>query len=147
MRVLLSLLALSIISPGMAAQEKPKVPKGTIELSVVGCLKGRILSTTRAPEVVEGDDIDVPVDRFQVAGKKALLDEVKTYERRREQVEVVGLVRKSDLKEPGIPVPGGRIVISPGRGGDRYGPPPAPAQRVVLLEATSIKPLDRPCER
>jgi hypothetical protein len=61
-------------------------------------------------------------------------------------VEIVGQVRKSDLREPGIRVPGGRVIISPGRGGDRN-PPTPPAQRVALLQATSVRPLDKPCER
>ncbi len=146
----LSALAISLLSAALQ-QDAPKVPKDSIQLSVTGCLKGRLLTTTRTPRVVpteEEDDpeeLDVPVDRFQVAGKKPILDAVKKYDRK--QVTIVGLVRKMDLKEPGIRVPGGRVVISPGRGGDRYGRTPAPGARVILLQASSVEPVDAPCQR
>lgn len=139
------MLVVGLVSAGMGAQEERKIPKGSLELIVVGCLKDRILTTTRTPRVVDGEDPDVAVDEFQVAGKKPVLDEVKKHDRH--EVEVVGLVRKSDLREPGIQVPGGRVVISPGRGGDGYGPPMAPARRVVLLQASSVRPLGKRCDR
>lgn len=145
MRFVLSALAFAVLSAGLTAHQESKVPKDTVDLIVTGCLKGRFLSTTRTPREVDGDELDVPVDRFQVSGKKPILDEVKKHDR--EEVEIVGLVRKSDLREPGIRVPGGRVIISPGRRGDRYGPPAPSAQRVALLQATSVRPLDKPCER
>ncbi len=145
MRFLLSALAAAVLSAGVTAQQASKVPKDSVELSVTGCLDGRFLTPTRTPTVVDGDELDVPVDRFQVSGKKPLLNEVKKHDR--EEVEIVGLVRKNDLREPGIRVPGGRVIVSPGRGGDRYSPPTGPARRVVLLQASSVRPLDRPCQR
>jgi hypothetical protein len=144
MPFMLSALAFAVLSAGLTAHQESKVPKDMVELIVTGCLKGRFLTTTRTPRVVDGDALDVPVDRFQVSGKKPILNEVKKHDR--EEVEIVGLVRKSDLREPGIRVPGGRVIISPGRGGDRN-PPTPPAQRVALLQATSVRPLDKPCER
>ena len=145
MRFALLACAVAVLSAGLVAHQADKVPKASIELVVTGCLKGRLLTTTRTPKVVDGDDLDVPFDRFQVAGKKPILAEVKKHDR--EEVEIVGLVRKADLREPGIRVPGGRVIIGPGRGGDRYNPPTGPAQRVVLLQATAVRPLDRSCER
>jgi hypothetical protein len=146
MRVMLSALTVAVLSAGLMANQERKVPKDSIELVVTGCLKGRFLTTTRTPRIVDGDELEARVDRFQISGKKPILNEVKEHDRG--EVEIVGFVRKRDLKEPGIAVPGGRIVISPGRGGDRYGPPPTgPAQRVVLLEATSVRALDGACER
>jgi hypothetical protein len=145
MRFVWSALAVAVLSAGLTAQQASKVPKDSVELVVTGCLKGRFLTTTRTPRDVDGDELDVPVDRFQVSGKKPILNEVKKHDR--EEVEIVGLVRKSDLREPGIRVPGGRVIISPGRGGDRHNPPTPPAQRVALLQATAVRPLDKPCER
>lgn len=151
MRFLLWLLAIAIVSIGLGAQEERKIPKGSLQVMAVGCVNDRILTTTRTPKAVGDDeqdeDVDVPVGRFQITGKKSILTDVKKYEREGKQVEVVGLLRKADLKEPGIPVPGGRVVISPGRGGDRYGRPVPPAQRVVLLEVSSVKPLEIACHR
>ena len=122
---------------------KNRIPKDSVELLVTGCLKGRILTTTRSPRLVDGDELDVPVDRFQISGKKPLLDEVKEHDRR--EVEIRGRVRNSDLKEPGIRVPGGRLIISPGRGQDRHAPPAGPSQRVVLVEASAVRRLDGSC--
>ncbi len=145
MRFALLACAVAGLSAGLVAHQADKVPKDSVELVVTGCLKGRFLTTTRTPKVVGGEELEARVDRFQVSGKKPILTEVKRHDR--EEVEIVGLVRKADLKEPGIRVPGGRVIISPGRGGDRYRPPAAPAPRAVLLQASSVRPLDKSCER
>jgi hypothetical protein len=147
MRMLLSALAVAMLSAGpLGSQEQDKkIPKDSVEVVVTGCLKGRFLTTTRTPRLVDGDDLEAPVDRFQISGKKPVLDDVKKHDRG--EVEIVGFIRKRDLKEPGIRVPGGRVVLSPGRGGDRYPPPPTSApQRVVLLEASTVRALDGPCD-
>lgn len=150
MGILLSSLALAIVSAA-APQDALKVPKDSIQISVTGCVKDRLLTATRIPLIVGSDEqedpeeLDVPVDRFQIAGKKAIRDRVK--EQDGKQVRIVGLVRKGDLKEPGLRVPGGRVVISPGRGGSRYGPPPTPGARVILLQASSVEAVDAPCPR
>jgi hypothetical protein len=148
MRTLLSALTVAVLSAGLLASqdEERKIPKDSVEVVVAGCLKGRFLSTTRTPRIVDGGDLEARVDRFQITGKKAVLDDLK--ERDGDEVEIVGFVRKRDLKEPGIRVPGGRIVISGGRGGDRYPPPPTgPPQRVVPIDVRSVRALDGPCER
>jgi len=145
MHLLFPALAIAMLSTGLAAQQNNKVPKDSVKVMVTGCLKGRFVTTTRTPKVVDGDELEAPVDRFQISGKKPVLDEVKKHDRG--EVEIVGSVRKRDLKEPGIRVSGGRVVISAGRGGDRYGSPLPPPQRVILLEAESVRPLDGPCAR
>lgn len=145
MRLALSSIAIVTLCIGVAAQEDSKVPKDFVQLSVTGCVKSRILTATHTPKVVDGDEILVPVDRFQISGKKPILAEVKKYDR--QKVEVVGLVRKSDLREPGIRVPGGRLVISPGRGRGRYEPPTGSSRRVVLLQAESVRSVPGDCDR
>lgn len=148
MRAGLSALTAVVLSAGLIAGQEQKVPKDSIEVVAVGCLKGRFLTTTRTPRLADGDDLEARVDRFQVTGKKAVLEEVKKHERAEVEVEIVGFVRKRDLKEPGIRVPGGSVVISPGRGGDRYPPPPTgPAQRIILIEASSVRGLEGSCQR
>ena len=145
MHLLFPALAIALFSAGLAAQQNDKVPKDSVKVTVTGCLKGRFLTTTRTPRVVDGDELEASVDRFQISGKKPVLDEVKKHDRG--QVEIIGSVRKRDLTEPGIRVAGGRVVISAGRGGDRYGSPLPPPQRVIRLEAESVRPLDGPCAR
>ena len=39
------LVVLALAAPQEDPQEKPKVPKDSVELTVVGCLKGRVLKT------------------------------------------------------------------------------------------------------
>jgi hypothetical protein len=145
MSLVLSSMAVVALWAGLEAGQPSKPPKDSVQLVVTGCLKGRILTSTREPKALGDDAPDVPADRFQVSGRKPMLAEVKRQDGR--EVEIVGLVRKSDLKEPGIRVPGGRLVIAPGRGRGRHEPPPGPAQRVVLLQAQSVRPLERSCER
>lgn len=124
------------------SQEPAKVPKDSVQLIVTGCLKGRVLTAVEAPEVGEGE-LDVPVHRFQISGKKPLLKQVRLHDR--EEVEVTGLVRKLDLKEPGLRVPGGRIVIAPGQASDPHRLPTRPADRVILIEVLEFRPLGREC--
>lgn len=145
MRFVLAAIAVGVLSAGLTAQQDREAPKGSVQLVVTGCLKGRLLTTTRSPREVDADELDVSVDHFQISGKKPVLAEVKKHDR--EPVEIVGWVRKADLREPGIRVPGGRLVISPGRGGDRYNRPTPPERRVVLLQATSVRPVEGECER
>ena len=76
-------LALLLVSLTMAApqetpkQEKPKVPKDSIELVVSGCLKGRVLAVS---DVRQTDTQSGPIVKsrsFRVAGKKDVMNEVK----------------------------------------------------------------------
>ena len=45
MIAVVALLALALTSPQADPQEKPRVPDDSIELTVTGCLKGRVLTT------------------------------------------------------------------------------------------------------
>ena len=54
MIAVVALLALALTSPQADPQEKPRVPDDSIELTVTGCLKGRVLTTVgRRPGEVE----------------------------------------------------------------------------------------------
>jgi hypothetical protein len=137
------ILVLAMLSGDVPLLQEPaKVPKDSVQLIVTGCLKGRVLTAVKAPEVEEGE-LDVPVHRFQISGKKPLLKQVRRHNL--EEVEVTGLVRKLDLKEPGLRVPGGRIVIGPGQASDPHRLPTRPADRVILIEALEFRPLGREC--
>jgi hypothetical protein len=139
MRTMLPVVAVAVLSVVVAAaQDGPKTPKDSVQLSASGCLKGRVLTISDTPEVVDGGELDVPVHRFQLSGKKPLMAEVKRHDR--ERVDVTGFVRKLDLKEPGLRVPGGRILISPGQGQDSHRAPSRPIDRVILLELVEFRP-------
>lgn len=144
MWLLVVALALALV-PGIAfkGQEERKTPKDSIKLVVTGCLKGRVV---KASQVVVTDDPDAPAidkETFRLSGPKTLMAGIKDQDGRR--VSVTGLVRKIDLREPGLKFKGGRIVIG-GSPGDPGRPPlPETADRPVVLEVISFEPLAEPC--
>jgi len=117
-------------------QEKPKVPKDSVELTVVGCLKGRVLTTVppREGEVQRGPAVGKRT--FRLNGKKDLIDEVKKNDRR--LVEVVGLVRRADLDDKGVKI--GGVAISGGApvagGGGHL---PTGAENVAVMDVSSVR--------
>src|SRR5690349_6376312 len=109
MIVLASLLTLALAAQSEAPQEK-KIPEDSVELTVVGCLKGRAFTTVpqREADVQRGPNVGERT--FRLAGKKDVMDEVKKLDRR--LVEVVGVVKRSSLDDKGVKV--GRVGISGG---------------------------------
>jgi hypothetical protein len=134
-------------APLLAQQEeRPKVPKDSVEVTVTGCLKGRVLA---AADVRQTDVQSGPIVRqhsFRLAGKKDVMKDVKSNDGQR--VEVMGLIKKSALIEPGMRFKGGRIVVgggSMGSGGSSR--PPSPAENVVVMDVTSVTALGGECTR
>jgi hypothetical protein len=118
-------------------QEKPAVPKDSIELVVIGCLKGRVL------KAVEGRQADVENSplvggrSFRLAGKKDVMDEVKRQDGH--LVEVGGLVKRSALDDKGVQV-GKRVAIGGGSPVSGVGGKmPSAAENVVVMDATSVR--------
>lgn len=116
-------------------QEKPKVPKDSVELVVVGCLKGRVLAIS---EVRQTDVQSGPIVRarsFRLAGKKDVMEDVK-----REDghfVEVTGLVRRSALDDRGVKVKG--VTISGGAPVAGRSQTPAPVDDTVVMDVWSVR--------
>jgi hypothetical protein len=131
MIVLTILLALWI--PQDTSQEKRRIPEDSVQLTVVGCLHGRVLRTLdqRTKDVESGPYVGER--KFRVAGKKDVMTAVKKYDR--QLVEVVGLVRRADLDDKGITV--GGIAIS-------GGPPvsgrnPGPGANIPVLDVETVR--------
>lgn len=130
MIVIMLLLALSM---PQEPEKKPRVPDDSVELTVIGCLKGRVLKTLeqRKKDVESGPYVGERT--FRLAGKKDVMKAVTEYDRR--LVEVVGLVRRADLDDKGVTV--GRVAIS-------GGPPvagrrPDPAANVAVMDVESVR--------
>jgi len=133
--LLLALLA----SPSAQAtektpQEKPKVPKDSIELTVIGCLKGRVLSTIeqRQAEVESGPHVGART--FRLAAKKDVMEEIK--KQNGHLVEVTGVVKRSALDDKGVKL--GPVTVAPaspvgGRG------IPDPAANVDVMDAWAVR--------
>ena len=129
----------------LAAQqeEKPKVPKDSYLVTVVGCLKGRVL---KAADIRQVDTTSGPVIRnsaFRLTAKKDVMNQVKENDGQR--VEVTGLIKKSALMEPGVKFKGGRVVIGGGTMASGTSNTPDPAENVLVLDASSLQALGGSC--
>lgn len=118
-----------------APQEKPRVPKDSIELTVIGCLKGRALTTVenRQADVESGPFVGART--FRLAGKKPVMDEVRRQDGH--LVEVVGIVKRADLDAQGVKV--GRVTIGPGSPASGTRSIPSPAENVAVMDVESLR--------
>lgn len=129
------LVVLALAAPQEAPQEKPKVPKDSVELTVVGCLKGRVLKTVdERPADVESGPY-VGARSFHLSSKKKVTDEIKRQQNH--LVEVTGLVKRSSLDEKGIKV--GRVAIGGGSPVAGTRSMPNPADNVIVMDVSSVR--------
>jgi len=117
-------------------QDKPRVPKDSIELILTGCLKGRVLavSDVRATDVQRS--ADVRARTFRLAGKGDVMKDVKREDHH--LVEVTGIVKRSSLTEPGVRV-GRGITVSGGRPVAGAGGMPSPGDSVPVFDVESLR--------
>jgi hypothetical protein len=132
------LLSMGFTAIQDSGQERPKIPKDSIQVVVTGCLKGRVLavSDVRQPDAQSGPDIRNR--SFRLSGKKDVMSVVKKEDGH--IVEVTGILKKADLSEPGIKIAGGRVTVG---GGSRTAGPtsmPDPADNVVVMDVLSLQP-------
>ena len=141
MTTALAVLVLALTTAPVEPQEKPKVPEDSVELTVIGCLKGRVLSTVlqREPDVQRGPNVGERT--FRLNGKKDVMDEVK--KRNRQLVEVVGLVKRSSLDDKGIK--SGRVAISGGSPVSAPGHIPTGVDNVAVMDVTSVRLRETSC--
>jgi hypothetical protein len=135
-----SLASLALASATVVAQNgqeegRRKVPKDSVEVTVTGCLKGRALqvSDARRTDVQSGPPIRQRSVRL--AGKKDVMQEIKCDDGH--FVELLGLMKKADLVEPGMRFKGGRVVIGGGTGSP--GAIPSPVENVAVLDVSSVQ--------
>jgi hypothetical protein len=127
--------------PQETKQEKPRVPKDSIELTVVGCLTGRALKTVqnRQAEVESGPYVGERT--FRLAGKKDVMEEVKR--QNGHLVEVVGIVKRADLDEKGVKV--GRVQVQGASPVGNTRGMPSPAENVAVMDASSVRMRSSSC--
>jgi hypothetical protein len=132
-----SCLAAVLAAAPLLAQQEPhrKIPKDSIEVTVNGCLKGRVLQVSKVRQTDTESGPPITQRSLRLAGKKDVMKDVKANDGR--FVEVIGLVRKSALVQPGIRFRGGRVVVGGGSGAPGSGIPD-PVENVVVLDVSSV---------
>jgi len=138
-------LACLLAAAPLAAQqeEKPKVPKDSVFVTIVGCLKGRVI---KASDVRQDDTMSGVVIRnhsFRVSAKKEVMNAVKDYDG--DRVELTGLIKKSALMEPGVKFKGGRVVIGGGTMASGSSSLPDPSESVLVIDAWTVQQLGGSC--
>jgi hypothetical protein len=129
--IIVLLLALSMSQE--PKQEKPRVPKDSIELTVIGCLKGRVLKTLKErPKDIESGPF-VGERTFRLAGKKDVMKVVTEHDR--QLVEVVGIVRRADLDDKGVKIGGVTISGGPPVAGGH----PNPGGNTPVMDVESVR--------
>jgi hypothetical protein len=135
MSTVVVMLTLILATAQSEPQEKPRVPKDSVELTVIGCLEGRVLSTEarRPADVERGPNVGARV--FRLNGKKDVMNEIKR--RNHQLVEVVGIVRRAALDDKGVR--SGRVSItggSPVAGGSGI---PTGVDNVPVMDVTDVR--------
>jgi hypothetical protein len=113
-------------------------------LSISGCARGRVFTVGRDPahesssfELAEGMKI-------RLEGQKTVLADIKKHEG--SMVEITGLMKHSEMAQPGIGLAGGRVRITPVMPNSRtVGRDPGPPPPVVDVE--SYRLLNQSCPR
>jgi hypothetical protein len=135
--ITLALLLAVMAGPQENTQEHPKVPKDSVELSVIGCLKGRVLAVS---DVRQDDTQRGPIVKnrsFRVAGKKDVMKDIKKNDGH--LVDVTGIVKKSSLVEPGVNVGKGvRIGGGPPVAGSGNATP-IPTEYIPVLDVETVR--------
>ena len=135
-----TILLFAMIGLGAAQEtprDRPKVPKDSIELSITGCLSGRVLavSDVRRPDTESGPP--VRAKSFRLAAKGDLMDDIKREDHH--LVDVTGVVRKTALIEPGVKI-GRRITVGGGNPvAGSTGARPAPPEPIPVMDVWSVR--------
>ncbi|HEY2431123.1 MAG TPA: hypothetical protein VGI12_00520 [Vicinamibacterales bacterium] len=150
--LLLAVVPLAAAPPRQAPQAQepqpqetlPKVPNDSLRATIEGCLKGRVIRAydVRQPDTTTG--IPIHSKSFRVEGKKDVIELVKKNDGM--HVEIVGIIKKSALIEPGMKFKGGRVVVGGGSSAaGMSGSAPDPAENVVVVDAERLTPFGDSC--
>jgi hypothetical protein len=123
-------------------EEKPKVPKDSIQAVITGCLKGHVIRASDVRQTDTTSGVNITGHTFRVAGKKEVMALVKENDGRR--VELTGLIKKSSLIEPGVKFKGGRVMVGGGASGGT-GARIDPAENVVVIDTWTVTYLGGTC--
>jgi hypothetical protein len=117
-----------------------------VRVSIPGCTKGYVF--TAGPKTVdEPGSFEIPEGmHLRMNGPKALMREIKSHEG--SMIELVGLMKKGQYNEQGIPVGGGvRVTPGVGNGGISVGAgrPSPTAGSINYIDVESWQPAAGDC--
>jgi hypothetical protein len=132
------IVALALVPGQETSQEKPKVPKDSVELTVIGCLKGRVLKTVEQRQADVESGPYVGSRSFHLLSKKPVTDELK--KQQNHLVEVTGIVKRSSLDDKGmkagpVAINGGAPVAGTGPAGSM----PRPTADAAEMDVSSVR--------
>ena len=138
----LAAVLITALSSLSSAQERP-VPKDSSRLSIAGCAHGRVFTVGRDPEhESRGIQLEEGM-KIRLEGQKQPLADIKAHEG--SMVEITGLMKQSDMVQPGIGLGGGKVRITPvmpSSRGPGTGPTTAPTP---VLDVESWRLLNSSC--
>ena len=119
------------------------MPKDSTRLSISGCANGRVFTVGRDPEHEAPSLVELGT-KVRLEGDKKVLADVKKHEG--SMVVLTGLMKQSDVVQPGVGLAGGRVRITPvmpnSRTPNMAPPPPAP-----ILDVESYRLLNASCPK
>jgi hypothetical protein len=128
-------LMLGFAASQQDGQERPRVPEDSVELSVSGCLKGRVLAVSETREADTQSGPIVKSRSFRLTGKGDLMKDVKKMDGH--FVDVVGIVKRSSLDDRGITI-GRRVAVGGGSPVAGTRSMPDPAANVAVMDISSL---------
>jgi hypothetical protein len=141
-----ALLLAAAVATASAQETEKKVPKDSTRISIPGCSKGSAFVVTASPEAERRSSEIAIGRRFRLTGSKDLLNEIK--KREGTIIEVTGLIKKSDLREGGVSLGGGRVHIGGVNPQDPIGGAGhAPQSSNATLDVEGWRPLGESCPR
>ena len=136
------IVALSLVTGSLAAQEEKPVPKGSARVSIPGCTKGYIF--TAGPRTAdEPGSVDIPQGlHFRMNGPKKMMAEIKA--REGSMISITGLIKRGQYNPSGVGI-GGGVRVTPGpesTGGSRPGNPVA---NQIFIDVEGWRPVVGDC--
>jgi len=125
----------------LSAQERP-VPKDSARLSISGCARGRAFTVGRDPEHESSFKLELGM-KLRLEGDKKVLNEIKA--REGSMVEITGLMKQSEMVQPGVGLAGGKIRITPVMPSSRGGAPRDPGPSPPVFDVESYRLLNASC--
>jgi hypothetical protein len=133
------IVATSMWSRPLVAQETKPVPKDSVRVSIPGCTKGYVF--TAGPRTAdEPGSVDIPEGmHLRMNGPKKLMAEIKSHEG--SMIEITGIMKRGQYKE-GVSI--GGVRISPGSP-STGGLAPSPTTNQIVIDIEGWRPVVGRC--